>query len=391
MTRLRVGVVGCGVVSQVMHLPYLRELADRFELRALCDISPGTLDLVADAYGIPADHRFADWHDLVADDLDAIVVATNDSHAPCVIAAAEAGRHVFVEKPLCFSPVEADRVAAVVAERDVCVMVGYMKRFDPAFETAQRRVAGIDDLRYVRLTTLEAPADDYLVPYPILRRSDAPPDVLARAAATRATLVREAIGAEAGPDLERAYIETLLDSAIHELNMLRALAGEPEAVVSAEFWDAGRSLQVVFGFPGELRASLGWITLPGLRRYRQEIACYGPDERLTIAFPSPYLRNAPTTVTLEEQDESATWERELIASYDEAFRRELIHFHDCAVNGTEPRTNVLDARRDIDLARAIVAAAVTGRPVAPRMPAAQPAAGRATPDPAAVEAGTVHR
>ena len=35
--RTRVGVVGCGLIAQVMHLPYLAELADRFELAALCD------------------------------------------------------------------------------------------------------------------------------------------------------------------------------------------------------------------------------------------------------------------------------------------------------------------------------------------------------------------
>ena len=37
--RLRVGVIGCGLIAQVMHLHYLRELADRFEIAALCDLS----------------------------------------------------------------------------------------------------------------------------------------------------------------------------------------------------------------------------------------------------------------------------------------------------------------------------------------------------------------
>ena len=37
--RLKVGVVGAGVIAQVMHLNYLRELSDRFEIVALCDIS----------------------------------------------------------------------------------------------------------------------------------------------------------------------------------------------------------------------------------------------------------------------------------------------------------------------------------------------------------------
>ena len=40
MRRLRTGVLGCGLIAQVMHLPYLRELAERFEVTALCDLSP---------------------------------------------------------------------------------------------------------------------------------------------------------------------------------------------------------------------------------------------------------------------------------------------------------------------------------------------------------------
>ncbi len=360
MDRLRVGVIGCGIVSQLMHLPYLRELRDRYELHALCDISPGTLDLVADVYGVA--RRHTDWRDMLGDGLDAVFVLTNGSHAEPAIAAADAGLHVFVEKPLCFTLDEADRMIEAAERNGVRLMVGYMKRYDPGFVEATARVAAMDDLRFLRLTTLEAPADDYLAPYPILRRADVPAGTIERLDAERAALVRSAIGPDAGPDLERAYIETLLDSAIHELNMLRGLVGDPASVATAEFWDTAHSLHAVFAFPGELRAALSWLTLPGLRRYRQEIACYAPSSRVTISFPSPYLRNAPTPVTVEEQDEASTWERELLVSYDEAFRRELVHFHDCVVKGTTPHTDALDARRDIEVAQAIVRASISGRP-----------------------------
>ena len=37
--RVRVGIIGCGLIAQVMHLHYLRELADRFEIAAVCDVS----------------------------------------------------------------------------------------------------------------------------------------------------------------------------------------------------------------------------------------------------------------------------------------------------------------------------------------------------------------
>ena len=50
MRKLRVGVVGCGLIAQVMHLPHLRELDDRYEVVAICDLSPGTLQAVGDFF-----------------------------------------------------------------------------------------------------------------------------------------------------------------------------------------------------------------------------------------------------------------------------------------------------------------------------------------------------
>ena len=50
--RLRVGVIGCGLIAQVMHLHYLRELADRFEIAALCDVSEELTCACAGDYGV---------------------------------------------------------------------------------------------------------------------------------------------------------------------------------------------------------------------------------------------------------------------------------------------------------------------------------------------------
>src|ERR1700761_3021024 len=96
--RIRIGVVGCGLISQVMHLPYLSELGDRFELVAVCDIAPEVAGGCAERYGVS--RVFSRWEDLIAEPLDAVLVATSGDHAPIAIAAARAGRHVMVEKPL---------------------------------------------------------------------------------------------------------------------------------------------------------------------------------------------------------------------------------------------------------------------------------------------------
>ena len=63
MTKLRVGFVGSGEVTQLLHLPALNQLREQFTVTALCDVSPATLAKVADHWRIP--HRTHDYQRLV--------------------------------------------------------------------------------------------------------------------------------------------------------------------------------------------------------------------------------------------------------------------------------------------------------------------------------------
>jgi predicted dehydrogenase len=114
-SRVRVGLVGTGLIAQVMHLHYLAELADRYEVAAVCDLDAAGARACAERYGIPA--VFADWHDLLGHPLDAVLVLTSGSHAPIAEAAARAGRHVFVEKPMCFSAEEGRTMVMATSRR----------------------------------------------------------------------------------------------------------------------------------------------------------------------------------------------------------------------------------------------------------------------------------
>jgi len=152
---LRVGVVGCGVIAQVMHLPHLAELRDRFEIAALCDVSEPVAAACADIYGVASVHT--SWQDLVAERLDVVMVLTSGSHAPIAVAAAKAGSHVFIEKPMCLSLVEGEEILTAAREGDVRVMVGTHKRYDPAYER-MLELMPLDDLRLVSVTTLESPS-----------------------------------------------------------------------------------------------------------------------------------------------------------------------------------------------------------------------------------------
>ena len=111
MPRIRIGVVGCGLIAQMMHLPHLVELDELYELGAVCDVSPGALAFVGDRYGVARRHR--DWRDLLQEPLDAVLIATPGSHAPVALAALRAGKHVLTEKPMCYTLREADELVCL--------------------------------------------------------------------------------------------------------------------------------------------------------------------------------------------------------------------------------------------------------------------------------------
>src|SRR4029077_13246005 len=146
--RLRVGVIGCGLIAQVMHLHYLRELSDRYEIAAVCDLSPELREAVAQEYGVTA--QYADWQELVDHPLDAVFVLTSGSHAPAAIAAARAGRHVLVEKPMCFTVAEGKEMIEAANAGGKTLMVAYNKRYDPAYRRLLDKSKELDDLRLVR-------------------------------------------------------------------------------------------------------------------------------------------------------------------------------------------------------------------------------------------------
>src|SRR5690349_11971706 len=116
---LRVGVIGCGGIAQMMHLPFLRSLPNQFYIQAISDLSPQLMQAIGNLYNVPRERQFTDFHDLVQQDLDAIVVLSGGTHAPPVLAAIEAGKHVLVEKPLCFTLREADAIAEAAKRAQV--------------------------------------------------------------------------------------------------------------------------------------------------------------------------------------------------------------------------------------------------------------------------------
>jgi predicted dehydrogenase len=349
--RLRVGVIGCGVIAQSKHLPLLRELPDHYKVAALCDLSPEVVEACLRRFGVAK--GFTRWEDLLAEPLDAVWVLTPGSHAPIVSAAASAGRAVFVEKPLCLGTAEGAELLEAVDAAGVPVMVGYMKRYDPAYRRLAELVSRMEGVRLVRVTTLEAPQQPYLVTPVATGRL--PAALLETLRDDERARVARAIGT-VDEVTWRAYRFFLIASMVHELNAVRGLLGEPDALDYADLHEHGVVAVLRFG---DVRAVFTWTDLPGLGRYRQELAVYADAERASLELTSPFLPNQAAWLRFEAGEGGASarsWHTEEIAGHQDPFMLELLEFHQAVTEGRPPRTTPADALRDVQLCERIVRA-----------------------------------
>ncbi|OQW68407.1 MAG: hypothetical protein BVN29_00795 [Nitrospira sp. ST-bin5] len=133
---LRVGVIGCGWFAQAVHLPILRRLSG-VELVAFAD--PDSARRQEAGRCVPTAQPHADYRDLLKmRDLDAVIVSVpTASHAEVAIAAMQQGKHVYLEKPIATSVLEADRVIQAWTKSGVVGMVGFNYRFNALHEAAR--------------------------------------------------------------------------------------------------------------------------------------------------------------------------------------------------------------------------------------------------------------
>jgi len=139
MSPLRIGVIGCGQIARAIHLPVLARIPDA-RLVALAE--PVESSRIAAAALAPGARAFSDYRELLeAGGLDAAVICVPPHlHAPCAIAAFEAGLHVYLEKPLAPSSADAARVVEAWRRARTIGMMGFNFRFHPQVERIRQRL-----------------------------------------------------------------------------------------------------------------------------------------------------------------------------------------------------------------------------------------------------------
>ena len=348
--RLRVGVVGGGLVAQAEHLPYLSQFGDRFELAGLVEPSETVRDALAARYGIPATH--ADYRALLdAGRLDAVVICSPaGTHAEVALAALEAGLHVFVEKPMCITLADADAIVAARDRAGKVVQVGYMKRFDPAYELLLRELPAAARLRYVSVVVNDPEFAPFFTQGEIVR-GEVPREVIEATRRAESEQVEAAVG-NGSPEVVTAFSEAFLGSLVHDVNLVHGALerlGEllPAEVVAGAWWAGGTAVSGSVRLANGARWDSSWIQLLEVWEYRESVAFMFEDSVQRLTFPSPWLKQSPTRYERTTTDEGravAVAER-----YEESFARELLHFHACATKGVECRTPPEQARLDIDV------------------------------------------
>ena len=137
MKKARLAVIGCGGLAQSQHIPNLFKI-DNAELTALCDMRQKVLEEVGKFYGIERleqDHKKI----LASPDIDGVLIVTReDSHVPLTLEALEAGKHVYVEKPLAETVEQCSKVVDAQKKSGKIVAVGMNRRMAPAYQLAKK-------------------------------------------------------------------------------------------------------------------------------------------------------------------------------------------------------------------------------------------------------------
>lgn len=338
---VRIGLIGSQFISSI-HAESLQRCAAA-QLVAVASPTPGHAESFARRFNIP--HHFTDYRDLLArPDVDLVVVGVpNHLHAPIALAAARAGKHIVMEKPLCLNLAEADQMLAAARAAGVKLLYAEELCFAP---------------KYVRLKQL-----------------------LDGGALGRPTLLKQSEKHD-GPhaphfwDVERSGGGVTMDMGCHAIQFFRWLLngarivsvyaqmstlvhgdktrGDDNALLILEFEDGTLAL-----------AEESWTKLGGMDDRAEVHGSKG------VAYADLLHGNAIETYSLEGYDyaveKAGSTRGWSFTIYEEAwnygFPQEMAHFVDCVQNDRVPRVTGEDGRIVLEVIFAAYESARTGRKV----------------------------
>jgi len=350
MKKVQVGLIGLGEVAQIIHLPILKSLSDRYEIAALCDISPSLLQWVGQHYGV--NNLYQDAAELVQQpNLDAVFVLNSDEyHAECAIAAARNKKHVLIEKPMTLTPSDADALIQARDEAGVQIMVGYMRRYAPAFTKALEEIKTIEKIDYVRVRDIIGQNALIIEQSSNVQRFRDIPQAAMEDRSTRAKrMVDEVLGD--APQIVKNSYRLLCGLNSHDLSAMRELIGMPKRVLSASHWNDGYYITATFEYEGfNVTFETG---VDDQRRFDAHIEVFGKRKQLKIQYDTPYIRHLPTTLQVKETIGEAFEETVHRPTFKDPYTVELEEFHKVVTEGRTVKTTPEDFKEDLKLFKMI--------------------------------------
>ncbi len=331
MKQLNIGIIGAGRIGKV-HMQSITYNVPGARVLGITDVFKDGLQELADKYGI--EKVYEDYREMLADkDIDAVLVCSStDTHADISIEAAQAGKHVFCEKPVDLTPEKVKAVIEAVEKAGVKLQVGFNRRFDHNFAHVRSLIndGKVGNLELIKITSRD--------PEP--------------------------------PSAEYAAVSggMFLDMTIHDFDMARFLAGcdvtevyvNATCLVDPAIGEAGDVDTAIINLKFE-NGALGVID--NSRR-----AAYGYDQRIEVfgsLGAAMAANDTPTNVTVMNAD-GVTTDKPLyffLERYMQSFRDEMIQFVDAVQNDKPTPTTGLDGLNSILVALAAKKSVAEGRAV----------------------------
>ncbi len=359
MSKLKIGYVGCGWMAQKVHIPNIVGLEDECELVAIAEVRPELGRKVQQRWRIPALYVS---HTLLAKDKNVQAVCVSGHWAgqgEIAIDLLNAGKDVFMEKPMAMSVEQAERILEAERKSGKRLMIAYMKRYDAGNVMVknlidQYRASGeLGRLQYVRNHGMPGEWTGGLNT-PMENTNETVPNP------------PEAIWPNWLPKEHQKGYLGYLEKYSHNINLLRWFLGvenEQVQVKSATF-----ELQAEQPYPKLVLLMTGVTVLKinGIITVIESgnVKCHDWNEHTQLYFekgwiktetPCLLLRNVPASVEVYRGDLAAPCTSRFFPENGRSWSyiEEMKHFIQCLRDGTPFRSTAADAMNDVKTMEAI--------------------------------------
>lgn len=340
---MRVGVIGCGAVACYCHLPALRRIRG---VKVVAAADPDENARKRAKRKVRGSMHAAAEEILERADVDAVIISVPTYlHAKVAVAAARAGKHFYLEKPVATTSAEAVRIAEAVALAGVTAVTGFNRRLHPLYEQARAilRAGRVGDVRAVQTTFSEPVPPGGLPAWKRWRHTGG--GVLLDLASHHFDLLRWFLDDEIGViGASIASVESQQDSASVQILM-----------------KSGVGVQSYFSFRAGLADYLEFICERGTLRIDRHRASLTVLEPRRLGYGARRGRIAPRRA-------NASWRlrRMLRPAGDPSYVRALRAFVAEAEGGPRRAASLEDGIRSLEVVLAAEESARTAKPVAPQ-------------------------